>query len=75
MWIHPYHVALQMSFRIGARQVITGIDEGVVGMRKGGKRRIVIEKSKACMTRNGQMWGVSSLAAITRVSWPLCCKV
>jgi FKBP-type peptidyl-prolyl cis-trans isomerase len=35
------------SFQIGARQVIAGFEQGIVGMRVGGRRRITIPPSLA----------------------------
>ena len=35
------------SFRLGARQVIAGWDQGVVGMRVGGKRKLTIPSDLA----------------------------
>ncbi len=39
--------AAPISFRIGASQVIPGFEQGVVGMRVGGKRRLTIPSSLA----------------------------
>jgi len=36
-----------LQFKLGAKQVITGWDEGVVGMKVGGVRRIAIPYAKA----------------------------
>ncbi|HLZ80013.1 MAG TPA: FKBP-type peptidyl-prolyl cis-trans isomerase [Ktedonobacteraceae bacterium] len=35
-----YDTGQPLSFRIGARQVIAGLEKGVIGMRVGGKRKI-----------------------------------
>ena len=46
--------ATPFSFTVGAKQVIAGFDEGTVGMRVGGLRRLVIPPSLAYgMTRTG----------------------
>lgn len=36
-----------LTFQLGARQVIPGFEQGVVGMRVGGKRRVTIPPSLA----------------------------
>ena len=39
---NSYDRGQPLSFRLGAGQVIAGVDQGVVGMRVGGKRRLTI---------------------------------
>jgi len=40
-----YDRGTPFSFRLGAGQVIAGFDQGVVGMRVGGKRRLTVPPS------------------------------
>jgi FKBP-type peptidyl-prolyl cis-trans isomerase len=44
---NSYVTGRPIAFRIGAGQVIAGIEQGVVGMRVGGKRRLTIPASLA----------------------------
>jgi FKBP-type peptidyl-prolyl cis-trans isomerase len=44
---NSYATGRPYTFRIGAGQAISGVDQGVVGMRVGGKRRLTIPPSLA----------------------------
>ncbi len=37
---NSYDMGIPTSFRIGKREVIAGLEKGVIGMRVGGKRKI-----------------------------------
>ena len=39
---HTDSIGGSISFEVGANQVITGLDEGVIGMKEGGIRKITI---------------------------------
>ena len=44
---NSYDRGAPISFRLGAGQVIAGVDQGVVGMKVGGKRRLTIPPNLA----------------------------
>jgi FKBP-type peptidyl-prolyl cis-trans isomerase len=44
---NSYTTGRPIAFKVGARQVIAGFDQGVVGMRVGGKRRLTVPAALA----------------------------
>jgi FKBP-type peptidyl-prolyl cis-trans isomerase len=48
---NSYTTGRPIAFRVGARQVIAGFDQGVVGMRVGGKRRLTVPSALAYGTQ------------------------
>src|SRR3546814_3192085 len=61
------------SFGLGAGQVITGWDEGVQGMKVGGRRRIVIPPGKAYGRQGRSEEHTSELQSLMRISYAVFC--
>lgn len=62
------------SYTMGSKQVITGFEEGMVGMKVGGKRRIFIPSSKA-YGKDGSSavppnWGLTYEITLNKVETP-----
>jgi FKBP-type peptidyl-prolyl cis-trans isomerase len=58
------------QFTVGDRQVIRGWEEGIIGMRPGGERQIVIPPSKGYGARQvGRVPPNSTLVFVIKVVW------
>lgn len=44
-----------LAFEVGAKQVIPGFEEGIIGLKKGDKKKITLEPDKAYGQHNPQM--------------------
>jgi FKBP-type peptidyl-prolyl cis-trans isomerase FkpA len=54
----------QLSFVVGANQIIKGFDQGVVGMKVGGTRRLIVPPSLAFGSTGNAQVGVPPNAAL-----------